>query len=377
MLEPVRLGSDATLKEKPHAPVVGIAISDEGSGHWIGKRAVTAAMRARDQGASSNLLDNLLKSFGIGSPDELVLTANASPPADFAKLFPAVMIAAEAGDAMANSVLVQAGDELSELAHVVIARLFPEKAAVPVAMSGGVFHNSRQVRETFISRLNALCSGVARQCGRGRSRPGRPGAGSKMISDEHSTVEADENIPPASASDLSLTEDLALAWLKRSDLPAPDLERLSKNPSLAKSRKLKLALIEHPRTPRHLSLSLLRHLYTFDLMAVALMPVVAADIKIAVEEALINRLETISTGERMSLARRASARVVAALLGDDDMRVVNTALENSRLTEAMVAKALLRCDSARLAGGRGWAKWQMVSSSGDSTRVEAPSRTAG
>jgi len=61
---------------------------------------------------------------------------------------------------MANSVLVQAGDELSELAQVVIARLFPEKAAVPVAMSGGVFHNSRQVRETFISRLNALRSGV-------------------------------------------------------------------------------------------------------------------------------------------------------------------------------------------------------------------------
>ena len=167
-----------------------------------------------------------------------------------------------------------------------------------------------------------------------------------MIADEHSTVAADENIPPASASDLSLTEDLALAWLKRSDLPAPDLERLSKNPSLAKSRKLKLALIEHPRTPRHVSLSLLRHLYTFDLMVVALMPVVAADIRIAVEEALINRLETISTGEKMSLARRASARVVAALLGDGDMRVVNTALENSRLTEAMVAKALLRCDSA-------------------------------
>jgi hypothetical protein len=167
-----------------------------------------------------------------------------------------------------------------------------------------------------------------------------------MISDEHSAVEADESIPPASASDPACSEDLALAWLKRGDLTAPNLEKLAKNPWLAKSRKIKLALIGHPRTPRHVSLSLLRHLYTFDLMAVALMPVVAADIKIAVEEALINRLETISTGEKMSLARRASARVVAALLGDSDMRVVNTALENSRLTEAMVAKSLVRHDSA-------------------------------
>ena len=167
-----------------------------------------------------------------------------------------------------------------------------------------------------------------------------------MISDEPSAVEAEESIPPASASDPALTEDLALALLKRSALTAPSLEKLAKNPALAKSRKVKIALIQHPRTPRHLSLSLLRHLYTFDLMTLALMPVVAADIKIAVEEALINRLETISIGERMSLARRASARVVAALLGDTDMRVVNTALENSRLTQAMVAKSLLRHDSA-------------------------------
>ena len=167
-----------------------------------------------------------------------------------------------------------------------------------------------------------------------------------MTSDEHRTVESDLSVPLAAASDPALSEDIALALLKRGDLTAPTLEKLAKNPALAKSRKIKIALIEQPRTPRHVSLSLLRHLYTFDLMTVALMPVVAADIKIAVEEALINRLETISTGEKMSLARRASARVAAALLADADMRVVNTALENSRLTEAMVAKSLLRHDSA-------------------------------
>ena len=138
----------------------GFSISDEGSGHWIGKRAITAAMRARDEGLSGILLDNLLKAFALGSADGLVLAANASPPPDFAKLFPPVLDAAQAGDGIANFVLIQAGAELVDLARIVIARLFTEKEAVPVAMSGGVFHNSPQVRETFISGLNALRAGV-------------------------------------------------------------------------------------------------------------------------------------------------------------------------------------------------------------------------
>jgi glucosamine kinase len=138
----------------------GFAISDEGSGHWIGKRAVRAAMRARDEGTNGVLLEKVLKSFAVASADELVLAASASPPPDFAKLLPPVLEAAEAGDAVANSVLIQAGTELAELARIVIARLFTEKEAVPVAMSGGVIHNSRQVRETLRSGLNGLRAGV-------------------------------------------------------------------------------------------------------------------------------------------------------------------------------------------------------------------------
>jgi glucosamine kinase len=138
----------------------GFAISDEGSGHWIGKRAVRAAMRARDEGTNGVLLEKVLKSFAVASADELVLAASASPTPDFAKLLPPVLEAAEAGDAVANSVLIQAGTELAELARIVIARLFTEKEAVPVAMSGGVIHNSRQVRETLRSGLNGLRAGV-------------------------------------------------------------------------------------------------------------------------------------------------------------------------------------------------------------------------
>jgi len=146
----------------------------------------------------------------------------------------------------------------------------------------------------------------------------------------------------AVAADQALNEDLALTLLKTSDLPADVLEQISKNTAVANSRKAKLAIVEHPRTPRHVSFSLLRKLFTFDLMRVALMPIVAGDIKAAAEEVLINRLESLSSGETLSLARRASGRVAGALLFDPEPRVIQAALENPRLTEASVVRALMR-----------------------------------
>jgi hypothetical protein len=147
------------------------------------------------------------------------------------------------------------------------------------------------------------------------------------------------------ASDPDLTEDLACALLKRADLPAEVLERLSKNASVLKRRKLKRAIVQHPKTPRHVTLPLLRHLFTFELMRVTLNPVALAGIRKVAEEALINRLESISLGEKLTLAHRASGHVAGELLLDPEPRVIQTALENSRLTEASVVKAILRDDA--------------------------------
>jgi hypothetical protein len=146
----------------------------------------------------------------------------------------------------------------------------------------------------------------------------------------------------------ALTEDSALALLKRPDLSPDVLERLSKNGTILRNRKVKRALVENPKTPRHVSLPLVRQLYTFDLMQIALTPVVPADIKLAADEALCNRMETISAGERLTLAHRGSGRIAEALLGDAEARVVHAALQNLRLTEAAILKALSRHDSSSL-----------------------------
>jgi hypothetical protein len=148
------------------------------------------------------------------------------------------------------------------------------------------------------------------------------------------------------ASDPALTEDLALSLLKRADLPSKIFDLLSKNAPLAQSRKVKLAIIRNPQCPRFISLSLVRQLFTFDLMRVALTPVVTADIKRVADEVLIGRLETISSGEKLSLARRASGAVAAALLLDSERRVIQAALDNPRLFEPQVLKALMGSKSA-------------------------------
>jgi hypothetical protein len=164
----------------------------------------------------------------------------------------------------------------------------------------------------------------------------------------------EEPIPNPPASDLDngsvaagevsdrAGEDAALALLQQPELVPEIIENLMKSSSAMQSRKVKLAVAAHAKTPRHVSLPLIRQLFTFDLMKLALLPAVAADVKKAADQALIHRLASVTLGEKISLARRASGRVAGALLRDGDRRVVSIALENDRLTESLVIEAISR-----------------------------------
>jgi len=139
----------------------GFAISDEGSAHWIGRTAVAAVLRAIDQtiesqlakttAESSSLFRELKSLWKLRTLEEFVRTANSSP--DFAALLPAIISTADAGDQLAQHVLVQAGTELSQLAGIVARRLFakPDSSSmlIKLAMVGGVFRHSSIVRKRF------------------------------------------------------------------------------------------------------------------------------------------------------------------------------------------------------------------------------------
>jgi glucosamine kinase len=145
----------------------GYAISDEGSAHWIGRTAVSALLRAIDQDAQGHenaqsaaeakpLFSELKAAWKLHSLDKFVRTANSNP--DFAALLPAVVGVADAGDALAQRVLTQAGYELAKLAGIVVRRSFVRRFAddvssVPLAMVGGVFRHSSRVCESFCNEV--------------------------------------------------------------------------------------------------------------------------------------------------------------------------------------------------------------------------------
>jgi len=134
----------------------GRVISDDGSGHWIGVEAIRAALRARDRGEKTQLLENLVDGFGAESVEELIIKANGDPMPDFAAMFPVVLAAAESGDEVAVNTLDRAGHQLATTAETVLRRLF-NSDDVSVAVHGGVLTTADRVRKSFMGELHARC----------------------------------------------------------------------------------------------------------------------------------------------------------------------------------------------------------------------------
>lgn len=138
--------------EQARAGGFGPVISDEGSGTWIGKRAVYAV--ASEGAEQFALARYLMRAWNVSRISDLVLRANACPPPEFAALFPCVVQACEEHDEAACGVLREAGMELGRLALEVIAKLWPARdAPVRVGMAGGVLSHSRVVRQSFVKSV--------------------------------------------------------------------------------------------------------------------------------------------------------------------------------------------------------------------------------
>jgi len=133
---------------------------------------------------------------------------------------------------------------------------------------------------------------------------------------------------------------LLSSLLDRKDLPESILERIAKRTSWMSDAAVRQKVATHPRAPRRVALRLLRDSHLQDLVQLTLQPAAALEARRLAEELIIGRIGQLPLGQKVTLARRSSARVAGALLSESSQTVVTAALENSFLTEAQLLKAL-------------------------------------
>ncbi len=131
----------------------GHLLGDEGSGYWIGNQGLRALFRAVDgRGPATTLRPAILDAWGITSHEPIMtrLYGNDAPPTAVAALAAVVDQCAEAGDAVAQSIIQGAGAAIAASVEAVVRRL-DMKGAVPIGLAGGVIVKSKGVQRSMLA----------------------------------------------------------------------------------------------------------------------------------------------------------------------------------------------------------------------------------
>lgn len=132
-------------------------IGDEGSSYDIGRRAVEASLRARDNlGPATMLGEKILLSAEVRDWDVLIERIAKRPDNVFPKLFPVVLESAEAGDAVAREILASARKSLAQMAKSIVDTLGLAGQSFTLAKSGGIFGRSAQFDAALDQELAAV-----------------------------------------------------------------------------------------------------------------------------------------------------------------------------------------------------------------------------
>ena len=140
----------------------GPVCGDEGSGAWIGRRALSVVTASADgREPETALMGAVLTAAQVNEPQELVAWAAQATPAVFASLAPVVSSVADAGDLRANAIISLAVEELVLHVRTLARSLFgDERAATPVAFAGGILSRGTTMRKRLEQRLRSAVPGA-------------------------------------------------------------------------------------------------------------------------------------------------------------------------------------------------------------------------
>ncbi|HIC89748.1 MAG TPA: ATPase [Anaerolineae bacterium] len=191
------IGPDGT---RIQFPGLGTISGDRVGGHWMAMEAISRVMRAWDgRGQPTALRELVLDALGFDSEEAMLSTIYESQydyyPASFDvnqiwQLTPLVFRAALQGDAVAQEIVVEVGEEVGTTANAILRRLGLEATDVEVVLSGSVFKGEGPLL------LDTVTQVVHRVAPRARiKRPMfEPVVGAALLALESAGVEVDEAV---------------------------------------------------------------------------------------------------------------------------------------------------------------------------------------
>ena len=151
-----------------------------------------------------------------------------------------------------------------------------------------------------------------------------------------------------------------LRLLRRSDLPASEVERILGDAEARRFHSVRLALAAHRNTPRAEAISLVQTLFWRGLAYLSTNALVHPEVRRAADFQLQRRLPEMTLAERVDLARSVGRGTLPAVRQDPDPRVLAALLDNRLAIEADVVAlaASRRARPEALATVAGHPRWR-------------------
>ncbi|MQA88184.1 MAG: ATPase [Streptosporangiales bacterium] len=150
----------------------GWILGDEGSGTWLGREAVRAALAELDGKGPTTALTALVQdellgagsssgSGGLGARDALINAVHENPPVQLARLAPIVTRAAADGDDVARARVRRAASHLVDI----VGAIHERADARPIVLAGSLLTTRTPVADAVRRRLRRRYSGPVETAG--------------------------------------------------------------------------------------------------------------------------------------------------------------------------------------------------------------------
>jgi hypothetical protein len=135
-------------------------------------------------------------------------------------------------------------------------------------------------------------------------------------------------------------EGLLVRCLRSPRCPRDLVERIAACRWVRGMQRVPALMLRHPGCPRPFAWEMLPRLGWHEIVGVIRDPRTAAPIRCQGERKLCERLKSLTSGERVALARQATRSVIAEMLADEDPACVQALLSNPQFIEGDAVRLL-------------------------------------